>query len=180
MRKYINDDVSRRSYEKFLVQWTEALAVYSNQIDENHYELSFFRAVQIFEHWILARNALSSIAERLNSTSASLFFISWRKWNVVHRFLAQYRLIEQRFIIAPLVQSVEADRLIEATKIRSSLTRVISGAEAAASRLQDQFQWAKAQTLGLIALIAFLVDKLVGWDNVRGWLFHMFRVHLHK
>ncbi len=72
--------------------------------------------------------------------------------------------------IAPLVQSVEADRLIEATKVRSSLNRVISGAEAAASRLQDQFQWAKAQTLGLIALLAFLLDKFIGWENVRGWL----------
>lgn len=175
LKNYINDNVSHRSYEKFLTQWTEALAVYSSSTSENHYELSFFRAVQIFEHWILARNAFSAITEQLNSSASTLFVVTWPQWNRVHRLLAQYRLIEQRFIIAPLVQSVEADRLIEATKVRSSLSRVISGAESAASRLQDQFQWAKAQTLGLIALITFLLDKFIGWENVRIWLWQMFK-----
>ena len=78
LRSYINDNVSHRSYEKFLAQWTEAMAVYSNATNENHYELSFFRAVQVFEHWILARNAFSAITEQLNSTASTLFVVTWR------------------------------------------------------------------------------------------------------
>jgi hypothetical protein len=33
--------------------------------------------------------------------------------------------------------------------------------------MQDQLQWAKAQTLGLVALLSYLLDKVIGWDNLK-------------
>src|SRR5262249_10375258 len=49
LRALVETDVSWRRYEKLWVRWTDALAVYAEDIDEDMYENSLFRAVQVWE-----------------------------------------------------------------------------------------------------------------------------------
>jgi hypothetical protein len=50
--QYVNaeNNVSRGRYERLYVRWTDALAVYSDSVDESEYEKTLFRAVQLFEN----------------------------------------------------------------------------------------------------------------------------------
>ena len=41
LTEHIRMNISRRSYEMFLLTWTDALGVYSNAVDESNYELTF-------------------------------------------------------------------------------------------------------------------------------------------
>jgi hypothetical protein len=70
----------------------------------------------------------------------------------------------------PRVQSVEADRMISAAHKKFGIERVASAAEARKNELQDQLQWAKAQTLGLLALLSYLFEKVGGWEFVKGFV----------
>jgi hypothetical protein len=66
----------------------------------------------------------------------------------------------------PSVQSVEADRLISGALSQFGLSKVVAHAKAKQSELREQLEWAKAQTLGFLAFITYLLDKIVGWDLV--------------
>jgi hypothetical protein len=169
LRNYVDDDLSLRSYEKLFLRWTDALAVYS-QIGEEKYENCIFRAQQVFEHCVLARVSLLALAARADRLSRHLTVLTVGKWFESRKLLASFSSTEEAFVMYPRVQSVEADRMISAAHKKFGIERVASAAEARKNELQDQLQWAKAQTLGLLALLSYLFEKVGGWEFVKGFV----------
>ena len=167
LRRYIETDLSLRSYEKLLVRWTEALALYSRMESEKKYEECMFRAVQVFEHCFLARVSLLAIAEQMEQYLRHLTVVTPGKWFKSCDLLTTFSNVEETFVMYPHVQSVEADRLISGAHARFGLDKVPAGAKTRQSELREQLEWAKAQTLGLLAFVTYLLDKIVVWDNLR-------------
>lgn len=173
LKHYIDADLSRRAYEKLFLRWTEALAVYSRQDDE-FYENCMFRAVQIFEHCILAQVSLVSIMERMERFSRGLMVVTPWNWFGSRALFAALASAETTFIIYPRTQSVEANRLLGEAQTQFGLAAFLASAKSKAAEVQEQFQWAKTQTLALIAVGTYVLDKIVGWDNVKCWVAALF------
>ena len=144
LRKYVENDLSQRSYEKLLIRWTEAFALYSRLDSEKKYEECMFRAVQVFEHCILARVSLLAITEQMEKFLHDLLFLTPAKWFKSRSLLASFANIEDDFVMYPRVQSVEADRLIGAAHAQFGLEKVLDGAKAKQIELREQLDWAKA------------------------------------
>jgi len=112
LRALVETDVSWRRYEKLWVRWTDALAVYTDDIDEDLYEDSLFRAVQAWEACILIRRMLRRLAleadgvatRRLDPTRA------FRAGGLV-RLMSE---IERIYTVSPPVSSEEGRHLLEA------------------------------------------------------------------
>ncbi len=167
LRRYVETDLSLRSYEKLLVRWTEALALYSRMESEQKYEECMFRAVQVFEHCILARVSLLALASQMERFLRRLAVVTPAKWFKSRDLLATFSDVEETFVMYPHVQSVEADRLISGAHAQFGLDKVLASANAKQSELREQLEWAKTQTLGLLAFVTYLLDKIIGWENVR-------------
>ncbi|MGP0096105.1 MAG: hypothetical protein ACLPHI_03655 [Terriglobales bacterium] len=94
--QYVNaeNNISRRRYERLYVRWTDALAVYSDSVDESEYEKTLFRAVLLFENCIILRRLLWSLeASRLLATT-------YKSFGIPDRFEATNRgcnVMEKRF-----------------------------------------------------------------------------------
>jgi hypothetical protein len=170
LRTYIETDLSLRSYEKLLVRWTEALALYSRMDSDKKYEECMFRAVQVFENCVLARVSLLALAGQMDQFMRHMAFVTPAKWTRSRDLLASFSNVEETFVMYPGVQSVEADRLISGAHAQFGIDKVLAGAKAKQSELRDQLEWAKTQTLGLLALLTYLLDKIIGWENVRCWV----------
>ncbi len=170
LRKYIENDLSQRSYEKLLIRWTEAFALYSRLDSEKKYEECMFRAVQVFEHCILARVSLLAITEQMEKFLHHLLFLTPAKWIKSRSLLTGFSNIEDVFVMYPRVQSVEADRLIGAAHAQFGLEKVLDAAKAKQAELREQLDWAKALSLGLLAFIAYLADKMKDWVLTGEWL----------
>jgi hypothetical protein len=165
--KYIETDLSLRSYEKLMIRWTEALVLYSRMESEKKYEECMFRAVQVFEHCILARVSLLALREQMEQFLRHFSVMTPSKWFKSRELLASFSNIEESFVMYPRVQSVEADRLIAAAHAQFGLDKVLAGTKAKQSELREQMEWAKTQTLGLMAFITYLLDKIIGWEQIR-------------
>src|SRR6266496_3889007 len=134
LRSYIERDLSHRSYEVLLIRWTGALAVYRRMDNQEFYEKCFLRAMQVFEHCILARATLRSIEERARSLmqrlSRQLFILTLRTWAQEHRIETWFAAAEQIFAASPKVQSVEADRLVSSAGIEFGIPKAVLAAKA--------------------------------------------------
>jgi len=179
LRTYIENDLSQRSYEKLLIRWTEAFVLFSRLDSEKKYEECMFRAVQVFEHCILARVSLLAITEQMEKFLHHLLFLTPAKWFKSRSLLASFANIEDVFVMYPRVQSVEADRLIGAAHAQFGLAKVMDAAKAKQTELREQLDWAKALSLGLLAFIAYLVDKMKDWVLIGGWLATSFHRLFH-
>jgi hypothetical protein len=175
LKQYIESDLSLRAYEKLFLRWTEALAVYARLDSEEFYENCMFRAVQIFEHCILGEVSLVSALERMDRFSRRLALVTPSKWFRARELFISLADAESVFIVYPRTQSVEAKRLLVAAHDQFGLSNFLTSAKAKGAELRDQFEWAKTQTLGLIAVSTYLVDKIIGWDKMKSWLWAVFQ-----
>ena len=180
LRKYVETDLSLRSYEKLLIRWTDALALYARMEDEEKYEKCMFRAVQLFEHCILARVSLRALAGDMETFLRHLAVVTPAKWYRSRDLLATFASAEETFVMYPHVQSVEADRLITAAGDQFGLAKVLASAQTKQSEFRERLEWAKSQTLGLLAVVIYSVDKVIRWGRLEAWVHsgfdHMLRV----
>src|SRR5262249_2109991 len=82
LKGYISDNLSRRKYERLLIRWTDALAVYSDETDKKQYENSLFRAVQIFELCVLVRTLFRKISQKADNLQQKVSMFVPRPWAV--------------------------------------------------------------------------------------------------
>jgi hypothetical protein len=176
LEKYIESDLSLRAYEKLFLRWTDALAVYA-RLESSEYENCMFRAVQIFEHCILGEVSLVSSVERMDRFSRRLALVTPRKWLRARELFVSLADTEFIFFVYPRTQSVEANRLLTAAHNQFGLGNFLSSAKARGAEVRSQFEWAKTQILGLIAVVTYLLDKVIGWEKIKLWLWSLFPYH---
>jgi hypothetical protein len=164
LRSYIETgNLSWRSYERLFFRWTDALAVYSR--DTADYEHVLFRAAQVFETCVLTRTILRALKERADGAASTTTAFWPRPWKV-NRIITQFAAAEKDFIIAPPVQSVEADRLLRAAQNQFGIPQMVAAMKESVSYLDRRFQWSKAQFLGVIAIVLFFFDKIVPFKTI--------------
>jgi hypothetical protein len=165
LKGYIDHDLSCREYERLFVRWTDALAIYS--ADREDALLTFCRAVQVFELCILVRRLLRNISFEADRIAAAL-----RPYKS-HNILDLLQKVEQDFVLAPPTQSVEANELLEESYKSFGIPDMISKTRAKCMVLENRAQWTRAQMLGAIGIVAYVIDKLDGWKAISDWLHHL-------
>lgn len=164
---YVNaeNNVSRRSYERLYVRWTDALAIYSNSVDESHYEKTLFRAVQLFENCIILRRLLDNADHRVDEISSTLSFYRPRPW-AVQKVLESVRDFQRQFVDAPPIWSLEASRLLATTYKSFGIGDRFEATNRGCDLMEKRFQWAKTQLLVSVGVLAYFLDKLKLFDLI--------------
>jgi hypothetical protein len=165
--QYVNaeNNVSRRRYERLYVRWTDALAVYSNSVDESTYEKTLFRAVQLFENCIILRRLLDNADHRVQEISATLAFYRPRPW-AVQKVLQSVRDFQRQFVDAPPIWSLEAARLLATTYKSFGISDRFEATNRGCDLMERRFQWAKTQLLVSIGVLTYLLDKFKLFDSI--------------
>jgi hypothetical protein len=162
LAKYVDDNISTRGYERLFVRWTEALAVYADSADDKdkrRYEQTLCRALQVYETCVLVERLLRKLnaeTDRIVSTLAPYRFRPWAVNNLITSLLNT----ERTYIVSPPVSSVEAQRLLQAAFNNFGIPHLLESAKSSVEFLEKRYQWEKAQFLGLIAVVAWLAEKL--------------------
>ncbi|BAY66946.1 hypothetical protein H6G41_23950 [Tolypothrix sp. FACHB-123] len=165
LEKYIkHNNISSRHYERLFIRWTDALAVYSNYIKDNEYELSLFRAAQIFETCILLRRVFKNISAKSEKISSSLSVINPNPW-AVNKLQSSFSRLERNFVIAPPISSVEAEGLLKAAYKNFGIFEMIESTRKECEFMERRFQWVKTQFIVSLAILTYFLDKI--WDIVK-------------
>lgn len=159
LEAYIRENLSRREYERFFLRWTEGLGVYGN-IEEEKYEKTLFRAVQIFETCILVRRLLRNITKSANDLSGRLSVVTPRPW-AVNRLLEAFLQIQRVLVTGPPVQSVEGERLLRSAYHSFGIDALVDSTRQSCDFLERRFQWVKTQLLVAIGIVTYFLDKLL-------------------
>jgi hypothetical protein len=164
----IEGNISRRDYERLFMRWTDVLAVYGERVGDEDQEKTMLRAVQVYETCILVRRILRNLADEADRLSSRLsrLPVPW----VVDRVSRQFLRIESQFIVAPPVQSVEAERLLRAAYESFGIGGIVEGARNSINFLDRRFQWSKTQFLVALGVLTYLLDKLKVFDTIARWL----------
>ena len=163
--QYVNaeNNVSRRRYERLYVRWTDALAVYSNSVDESEYEKTLFRAVQLFENCIILRRLLDNADRRVEEISSTVSFYRPSPW-AVQKVLQSVRDFQRHFVDAPPIWSLEASRLLATTYKSFGIDARFEATNRGCDLMEKRFQWAKTQLFVSIGVVTYLLDKLKLFD----------------
>lgn len=159
------NNVSRRRYERLFVRWTDALAVYSNTVDESEYEKTLLRAVQLFENCIILRRLLDNADRRVEEVSSTLSFYRPRPW-AVQKVLQSVRDFQRQFVDAPPIWSLEASRLLATTYKSFGIGERFEATNRGCDLMERRFQWAKTQLFVSVGVATYLLDKLKLFDLI--------------
>ncbi len=108
-----------------------------------------------------------ALTEQMEQFTRHLAVLTPAKWYRSRELLGSFSAVEENFVMYPRVQSVEADRLISSAHAQFGTDKALASAKAKQSEVRDRLEWARAQTLGLLAFITYLLDKIIGWDHIR-------------
>jgi hypothetical protein len=157
-------NLSTRSYERIFMRWTDALALYDKHAGSD-YEIAKLRAAQLFEYCILARRLFRGEARRIAelSTHVGLHTVpvvsaGWRDANAV---LVAFTQAEFELVTAPPVASVEAQLLVHKAVERFGILELLETTRRGYALLDRRLQWIRAEWLGVLAVLAFLVNVLI-------------------
>ena len=167
LERYVKaeNNISRRRYERLYVRWTDALAVYSNSVDESEYEKTLFRAVQLFENCIILRRLLDNADRRVGEISSTLSFYRPRPW-AVQKVLQSVRDFQRQFVDAPPTLSLEGSRLLATTYKSFGIGDRFEATNRGCDLMEKRFQWAKTQLLVSVGVVTYLLDKLKLFDFI--------------
>ena len=162
LARYVEANISRRSYDRLLLRWTDGLAIYARDVPDADLGCAFFRAFQIDELCILVRAMLDRLVAEIDRAGARR--LDWMIPWTAHRLLDALARIEQRLVISPPVQSIEAERLVDEAYRAFGLQRVLDAARHDAEMLERRHQWNRALFVGGVGVVAYLADKLKLFD----------------
>jgi hypothetical protein len=157
-------DLSRRSYERLYLRWTDALAVYDRRVGAD-FDAAFFRCVLLYETCVLTRRMLRSAIQRMDKLYVSMSILP--RPLAFNRLTTSLARLRADLVLSPPVQSDEAHRLLTGAYEGSGVYRLAETAAERSKLLESRFQWAKAQVLGVVAVLTYLAEKLGFFDWVK-------------
>jgi len=163
LKQYIENNISRRSYERLYIRWTEALAIYDRNVDTDNYENTVFRAVQLFETCIVIRRLLRTLNRSIDAIYPSVSLLRPRPWKV-NSLSQKLMSLERGFVIAPPIWSAEAERLLQQAYEHFGIPKMFDSSKRSQEVLERRFQWAKTQLLVGLAVVTYILDKFKLFD----------------
>jgi hypothetical protein len=179
-------NMSRRSYERLFMRWTDALALYNldtvrsdfardklrrgealpHPDFDRDYRLVRCRAAQLFEHCILARRIFRTDGRRIAKLSTKTSVVrsapvvsnNWRQANTA---LSSFSQAEFEMVTAPPVRSVEAGDLIRAAIEHCGIPTLVDDTHRGYDLLERRLQWVRGQWLAVIAVCAFIANAVL-------------------
>jgi hypothetical protein len=161
LKTYVDTNFSHRSFERLLVRWTDAFAMYGADGNEReHMVLPMLRAAQIYELCILLERTLRKIGATTNSAYRGLS--PFRPWTLldVGRIQKELSQVEERYFLAPNTVSVEAKRLLYASFEAFGVLDLLSTAKQRDQLLDARFQWTRTQLLVVVGVLTWCVDTV--------------------
>jgi hypothetical protein len=160
----LRNNISRRSYERLYIRWTEAMGLYDHSIDQQQYELTLFRAVQLFEICIMLRRLLNNVNKNVERISSTLALLP-RPW-AVQGVLDSVQELKHSFVESPPLWSVEAGRLLKSSFEEFGIPEMIGTTDRGCELMERRLQWAKTQFLVFLGVVTYLLDKLKVFDLI--------------
>jgi hypothetical protein len=151
-----SNDLSRRSYERLYVRWTDMLALYDDRVG-NDYDAAFFPCVLIYETCVLMRRMLRSAIERMDQLYGSMAFVP--RPIAFERLTSSLADLRGKLIMVPPVQSVEAERLLASAYKQFGVYQLAEAGVERSKLLETRYQWAKAVILAGVAVFTYILDK---------------------
>ncbi len=168
LREAVAANLSTRTYERLVLTWSDALALYDEESEDDVFELTLCRAVQLCETCILIRRMLRSTREEIDRVLPSITFWRPRPWTV-NRIAERLAWIEHEFVASPDVSSPEAQRLLDGAYRSFGIADKLAGTKQSYAALEQRFQWAKTQLFAGVALTAYVLDKFKVFDLLTPW-----------
>lgn len=151
-----SNDLSRRSFERLYIRWTDMLAIYDDRVGGD-YDAAFFRCVLIYETCVLMRRMLRSAIERMDQLYLTMGVVP--RPFAVERLTSSLARLRGEFIMLPPAQSVEAQRLLASAYEKFGIYQLSEATAERSKMLESRYQWAKALTLAALAVLTYLLDK---------------------
>jgi hypothetical protein len=179
LRAYLKDNLSIRKYEGLFLRTSDGLGVYTSGIEETAggdlllYENTLFRAVQVCELCLLEHRLARSFKLRVDQDA--------RKVRIFPRpFLVEKRRTELLGLEMGMVKSLpfrapEAPALVRRAQEKFSIPEHLRDAKDSYDFLEIRYQNSKTTALAVLAVAAYILDKMHVWDGISGWV----QAHAH-
>ena len=173
-RTYLKDNLSIRKYEGLFLRSRDGLGVYTSGIEDTPardlllYENTMFRAVQVCELCLLEHRLARSFKMRVDHDA--------RKVRTFPRpFLVEKRRTELLALEMGMVKSLpfrapEAPALVRKAQQRFSIPDRLREAKDSYDFLEARYQNTKTTALAILAVAAYIFDKMHVWEGISHWV----------
>ena len=174
LRAYLKDNLSIRKYEGLFLRTSDALGVYASGVEETPdrdlllYENTMFRAVQVCELCLLEHRLARSYKMRVDHDA--------RKVRTFPRpFLVEKRRTELLALEMGMVKSLpfrapEAPALVRKAQQRFGIPAHLREAKDSYDFLEARYQNTKTTALAILAVAAYIFDKMHVWEGISHWV----------
>jgi hypothetical protein len=162
------ENLSHRNYERFFLRWTDALALYVNDVEKSpsyrdrDYTLAVLRCAHLFQTCVMVRRILRNLDDDMTKLSEGMR-IGVRHFrppfSETAEALGVFSDAERDFKIAPPFRSVEGETMVKAGYKKFGIFELFDATRMSYTRLDDRRRWVTTQ---LSIAIPFLLTTLVG------------------
>jgi hypothetical protein len=163
-----SENLSHRNYERFFLRWTDALALYVNDVEkipgyrDRDYTLAVLRCAHLFQSCVMVRRILRNLDDDMTKLSERM------RIGVKHgrppfsetaEALGAFSDAERDFKIAPPFRSVEGEMMVKAGYKKFGIFELFDATRMSYTLLDDRRRWVTTQ---LSIAIPFLLTTFVG------------------
>jgi hypothetical protein len=184
LKMYLKDNISIRRYEGLFLRPSDGVGIYTSGIEDSPekdlrlYENTMFRAAQVCELCLLEHRLARSFKMRVDSDA--------RKVRTFPRpFLVEKRRTELLALELGMVKSLpfrspEAPALVRQAQKRFGILEAIQDAKDSYDFLEMRYQNTKTTALAIIAVLAYIFDKMHVWDAISRGTYSFVQVLLNS
>jgi hypothetical protein len=178
LKNYVQDNLSHRRYEALFVRSSDGLGVYTWHIEQDAgadqllYENTLFRAVQVCELCLLEHRLIRSFKSQVDQDARKVRILP--RPLLVEQRRNELLRIEMGMIKALPFRTAEGRQLIRKVQEKFNIPQSLQDAKDSYNFLETRYQNTKTTALAIVAVIAYIFDKMKVWE----WLGALLTGHL--
>jgi hypothetical protein len=178
LKNYLLDNLSIRGYEGLFVRSSDALGVYSSSVEEDPaedqelYEQTLFRAVQVCELCLLEHRLIRSFKSRVDKDAKKVRILP--RPLLVEKRRNELLALEMGMIKALPFRTPEAPSLIRKAQQKFNIPQSLQDAKDGYDFLEKRYQNTKTTALAILAVVTYACDKMKLWE----WLGALIKSHI--
>ena len=178
LRNYVRDNLSNRGYEALFVRSSDGLGVYTSHVEQDPgfdqllYENTLFRAVQVCELCLLEHRLIRSFKSQVDQDARKVRILP--RPLLVERRRNELLRVEMGMIKALPFRTAEGRQLVRKAQEKFNIPQSLQDAKDSYNFLETRYQNTKTTALAIVAVIAYIFDKMKLWE----WLGALLTGHL--
>ena len=183
LKNYVQDNLSHRGYEALFVRSSDGLGVYTSHIerdveaDQLLYENTLFRAVQVCELCLLEHRLIRSFKSQVDQDARKVRILP--RPLLVEQRRNELLRIEMGMIKALPFRTAEGRQLIRKAQEKFNIPQSLQDAKDSYNFLETRYQNTKTTAVAIVAVIAYIFDKMKLWEWLGALLTGHFSLFLY-